>query len=92
MKKNVKMNKYEELLNAVRTNYGTHSEYYKTVKELVDKARPKKSTRRDMLYCNCNNGECEEDYIYYCPVCNIGDVEDMNYCFECGNKLEGNKE
>ena len=34
----IKMNKYEELLNAARTNYGTHSKYYKTVKELVDKA------------------------------------------------------
>ena len=33
------MNKYEELLNAIRTNYGTHSEYYKTVKELVDQTK-----------------------------------------------------
>lgn len=33
------MNKYEELLNAVRTNCGTHSEYYKTVKELVDQTK-----------------------------------------------------
>lgn len=33
------MNKYQETLNAIRTNYGTHSEYYKTVKELVDQTK-----------------------------------------------------
>lgn len=33
------MDKYQETLNAIRTNYGTHSEYYKTVKELVDQTK-----------------------------------------------------
>lgn len=36
----VNMNKYQELLQAIKTNYGEESEYYKTTKELVDKETP----------------------------------------------------
>ena len=52
-----------------------------------EKETPKKP-KRDRLYYNCRNGECDKTFIYHCPVCNFSSVEDMNYCPECGQKLD----
>ena len=61
--------------------------WYGTLKELVNKAIPKKP-KRDRLYYNCRNGECDKTFIYHCPVCNFSSVEDMNYCPKCGQALD----
>ena len=104
MKKKVKMNKYQEAylkllstFNNMQLGINNHNtleitQSFNIVKELVDKAIPKKAKRRAILYCNCNNGESDHGFIYYCPVCNICDVENMNYCYDCGQALDWSDE
>ena len=92
------MNKYQEALANIlfycgHANYDKYLnpkvfEELKIIQELVDKATPKKVIIRAILYCNCNNGECDNGFIYHCPVCNICDVENMNYCPDCGQALD----
>ena len=55
-----------------------------------DKETAKKAIRKRLFY-NCREGICDKAFIYYCPICGVSTVENMNYCFGCGNKLEGNK-
>jgi len=91
------MNKYQEALNKI-INMGDkdlynehHLEWADTLQELVDKATPKKP-KRDRLYYNCCDGECDKTFIYYCSVCNVGSVEDMKYCPDCGQALDWSDE
>lgn len=90
--------KYISLLKPEATKYPTMEEIQKikipeqigctkALQELVDKATPKKP-KRGRLFYNCHNGECDKAFIYYCPVCNISSVEDMNFYFNCGQKLD----
>ena len=93
------MNKYQEAylkllstFNGMQLGINNHNtleitQSFNIIKELVDKEIPKKP-KIDRLYYNCHNGECDKAFIYYCPVCNIGSVEDMNYCPECGQALD----
>lgn len=91
------MNKYQEALDKLLENvdYKDYSnqtinecdEATSTLQELVDKTTPNKPKRKRLFY-NCHNGECDKAFIYYCPVCNFSNVEDMKYCPECSQKLD----
>ena len=89
------MNKYQEALNNIKTEpkekdyYGDEIPFFKEddedialLQELVDKSTPKKVTQFEHegnMYCWCH--ECDH-------VEMIREIDFMNYCPNCGQKLE----
>lgn len=82
------MNESQELLDALRTNYGLDSQYYKTAKKLVIKETPLEviySVHGDddiTVYTNCPNCSRTFDFV---------NEEHYKYCPECGQKLDWEK-
>ena len=89
------MNKYQEALNAIKTEpkiqdyYGDYINFFDKddedialLQELVDKATPKKVTQFEHegnMYCWCH--ECDH-------VEMIKEIDFMNYCPNCGKRLD----
>ena len=92
------MDKYQELLNAIKVNYGEHSEFYKTTKELVDKAKkydeketPKK-VKAEIMSDYVEYHYVQSYEIYVCPVCGLHLSPTQNYCDRCSQKLDWSDE
>lgn len=85
------MNKYQEPLNNVKRVY-VESEHYdeediRLLQELVEKATPKKPKSKTIYY-KCRGDDTLYYFDFICPVCNRGAVENMEYCYQCGQALD----
>ncbi|MBE6131610.1 MAG: hypothetical protein E7183_07795 [Erysipelotrichaceae bacterium] len=52
------------------------------IKELVDKTKKMKPILK------VHKGSYDPISFFHCPICDFNDVEDINYCPNCGQSLE----
>lgn len=86
------MNKYQKSLNNICFYCGHANcdnylnpkvfEELDIIKELVDKTKPMKPIIK------VHKGSFDPISFYHCSICDFNDVEDMNYCPNCGQALE----
>ena len=86
------MNKYQEAFISIQDNkyqYGT-DEQWDLLKELVDKATPKKPEYKEIIRKdNYRDGTNIPRYDWWCPNCHLEHMSTnaINYCPDCGQKI-----
>lgn len=87
-----KMNNYTEALKDLSRNLSKPSESksYMAIKELVDRATPKKPEEK-LIDVYCGEIPSEKELHYYCQNCNewVGDEGfKYKYCPNCGQAID----
>lgn len=81
------MNKYQKAIDRIDAcrvykNLKLDIKDILILKELVDKTKPMKPIIK------VHKGSYDPISFYHCPICDFNDVEDINYCPNCGQALE----